>query len=498
MVMDGTALVASGQQLRSTNGILLELLSLNEAKLRDDWDKWQQAMINEMTSMNKMVVFELADIPLDGKLIGVRWVFKLKLDAQRRATQYKDRLVAQGYAQHQGLDYDQTFSPVVRLQTVQMLLALTQQYGLYVSQLDVSTAFLNGKIDKNIHVQIPPTFEAQENDSKCYKLKKALYGLKQAGRLWHAALDEQLQALPNRAMSTTSRVQLVRQQLSSVFSITDQGNISHNIGLSVQYRHEERTLSIDQSGYIEGILVKFGMNEAWTASMLATESINNLKPREGDAASAEEVWHYALLVGSLLWIAQGSRPDIAFAVGRCTRFVANPSGEHLTAAKRILRYLKGTIKVSLTTVAPVGGQMLTGWADSDWASSRDCRRSTSGYVFTIDGLVCSWSSRLQPTVANSSVEAEYMALAGAARELLWTTMFLHKAKQPMSKTAGIHVSAGTSVLHSHNSKLTFNRNVPILHSDSSGACAIANDPQHFKKTKHIDIAHFFLRDEIAS
>ncbi|SPC63948.1 uncharacterized protein UHOD_11381 [Ustilago sp. UG-2017b] len=261
MVMKGTALVTSGQQLCSADGILLEPLSLNEAKSHDDWDKWQEAMINEMMSMNKMDVFKLADIPPDGKLIGVCWVFKLKLNAQRQATQYKAQLVAQG------------------------------------------TVFLNGKIDKDVHVQIPLTFETKENDGKCYKLKKALYGLKQAGRLWHAALDEQLQAFGSKCCrtepcvytrgssdamvllvvyiddlliigATTSWVQSVQQQLSSVFSITDQASVSHIIGLSVQYKREERTLSIDQSGYIEGILVKFGMNEAWTASTPATEAIN--------------------------------------------------------------------------------------------------------------------------------------------------------------------------------------------------------------------------------
>ena len=151
-------------------------------------------MINEMASMNKMKVFELADIPADGKLIGVCWVYKLKLDAQCRAMWYKAHLVAQGYAQCQGLDYDQTFSPVVRLQTVRILLAIAHQYGLYAIQLDVSTAFLNSKIDKDVHVRIPLTFETKQMEGKCSKLKKALYGLKQARCLWHTALDEQLQA----------------------------------------------------------------------------------------------------------------------------------------------------------------------------------------------------------------------------------------------------------------------------------------------------------------
>ncbi|CCF51999.1 uncharacterized protein UHOR_17014 [Ustilago hordei] len=394
-------------------------------------------------------------------------------------------------------------------------------------QLDVSTAFLNGKIDKDVYVQIPLTFETNKTKGKCYKLKKALYGLKQAGCLWHAALDEQLQAFgfkrcraelciymhgTSDAMillaiyiddllvigATALRVQAVRQQLSSVFSITDQGNISHIIRLSVQYDRKARTLSIDQNGYIDGVLTKFGMSEAWTAPTPATETINSLSPWEANIASAEEVRHYVSLVGSLLWIAQGSRPDIAFAVGCCAQFVANPSREHLAAAKRILRYLKGTMRINLSAREPIGKLILTGWADSNWAGSRNCRKLTSGYIFAIDGLICSWLSRLQLTVANSSVEAEYVALAGAARELIWTMMFLSELRQSAPTTTGIQVSAGMSIIHSHDRRLSFDWNVPVLYSDSSGACAIASNPQHFKRTKHIDIAHFFLWDKVAS
>ncbi|SOV04272.1 uncharacterized protein UDID_17049 [Ustilago sp. UG-2017a] len=444
-VMDGTALIASGQQLRSADGILLEPLSLNEAKAHDDWPKW---------------------------FIGVCWVYKLKLDTQRRATRYKARLVAQGYAQRQGLDYNQTFSPVIRLQTVRILLAVARRYRLHAIQLNVSTAFLNGKIDKYVYVRILPTFETKQTENQCYRLKKAPYGLKQAGRLWHAALDEQLQASgfkrcraepcvymrgSDDAMvllavyvddllvigATETRVKSVRQQLSSTFSITDQGNVSHIISLNVHYDREACTLSSNQSRYIEGVLTKFGMDEAWAASTLATETINTLGPREGDTASTKEVRYYASLVGSLLWITQGSRPDIAFAVGRCARFVVNLSGEHLTAAKHILRYLKGTVGISLSAGTHTSGRILAGWADSDWAGSRSCRRSTLGYTFVIDGL---WEP------------PESYCVDVLARV---TTM---------STTGG--------------------RN-PRAH-------AIASNPQHFKRTKHIDIAHFFLRDEVAS
>ncbi|SYW81901.1 uncharacterized protein UHO2_00405 [Ustilago hordei] len=290
-VMNSTTLVVSRQQMCSANSILLEPLLLNEAKAHDDWHKWQEAMVSKMDSMHKMNVFELADVPRNGKLIGVRWVYKLKLNVQQHVTRYKACLVAQGYAQCQGLDYNQTFSLVICLQTVRILFAITCRYRSHATQLDVSTAFLNGKIDKDVHIQIPPTFEGKETEGKCYKLKEALYSLKQARQLWHAALDKQLQAFGFRwcqaepcmytcgskdAMillavyiddllvirATVSQVQSVQQQLSSMFSITDQGNVSHIIGLNVNYNQEACMLSIDQSRYIEGIIAKFRMDQA--------------------------------------------------------------------------------------------------------------------------------------------------------------------------------------------------------------------------------------------
>ncbi|SAM82184.1 uncharacterized protein UBRO_20643 [Ustilago bromivora] len=423
-LMNGIALAASGQQLCSADGILLEPSLLSEAQNWDDWTKWKEAMIAEMDSMQKMDIFELVDLPTDGKLIGIR--------------------------------------PAIHLQTVCILLTLAHRYKLHVAQLDMSTAFLNGKVDKTIHVRIPPMFKSHENNVPCVYVR----GIKDAMVILAIYVDDLLVI-----GVMLSHVKSVRQQLSSVFSITDQGNVSHIIGMKVKYDREAHTLSIDQSGYIKGTLEKF--------------------------ASEEETKHYASLVGSLLWIKQGTHPNIAFAVGRCTQFIANPSGEHLIAAKWILKYLKGTIDISLVAKGTSDRQMLTGWADSDWAGSQDCHRLTSEYVLVVDSFICSWSSCLQPTVANSSVEVEYVTLAAAAREMLWTSMFLHELDQSLPKMLVIHVTVGTTVLHPCNGDLALNLTIPILYSNSSGVCTIANDPQHSKRMKHIDIVHFFLRDEVA-
>ncbi|CCF48866.1 hypothetical protein NDA11_006600 [Ustilago hordei] len=211
-----------------------------------------------------------------------------------------------------------------------------------------------------MHVQIPPTFERKE--TKVYVDDLLIIG------------------------ATASWVQSIQQQLSSMFSITNQGNVSHIIRLNVHYNQEAWMLLINQSGYIEGVIAKFRMDQAWVVMTPATESINSLKPQEGDSASTKEIQQYTSLVGSLLWITQGTRPNITFAVSRCAQFVANPSREHLVATKHVLRYLKGMMEVSLSMGTLGGKQLLSGWVDSDWAGSHNCRRSTTGASNSSQGI----------------------------------------------------------------------------------------------------------------
>ncbi|CCF50240.1 uncharacterized protein UHO2_06259 [Ustilago hordei] len=343
-------------------------------------------------------------------------------------------------------------------------------------------------------------FGAHKNNGKCYHLKKALYSLKQAGRLWNAALNKQLQAFRFRqscaepciytqgakdAMimlaiyiddlliigATLSCIGSVRHQLSSIFSITDQGNVSHIIGMNVKYNCELQTLLNNQTGYIKGLLEKFGMHEAWSTQSPATEAINTMGLQQGDTANAEEI-----------------------------------------------RHLKGKINISLVASQVSSKQVLMGWMDSDWVGSQECFHSTTGHKHLgheskmsvmqpqtsqprdqdeRDAAQCSWSSQLQLTIANSSVKAKYVTLAATAREMLWISMFLRELGQSLPRTSSIHVTAETLTLHSCNQELILDTTIPILYSDLSEARVITNEPQHFKRTKHIDIAHFFLWDKVA-
>lgn len=317
-----------------------------------------------MASMTKMGVWKLVPKPAGVKLVTSKWVFKLKLDAQRRATRYKARLVARGFTQRSGIDYAETFAPVARLQTIRLLLALARKRKLHVHQMDVQTAFLNGVIDRDVYLAVAPEFETAETAGLCYKLHKAIYGLKQAGRLWNEALDHQLTTFGYKRCASEPCVYMrgegdhqvflvvyvddllllcplesdlaaAKAQLGAVFSMTDQGPVRHMLGLDVYYDREGGNLSLGQQGYIEGALTRFKYPPTHGAEKPGSEDLLNLGPRQSGVASPAEITDYAARLGTLLWVSQGTRPHIAFAVGRCARFSSNPDRQHFAAVDRI-------------------------------------------------------------------------------------------------------------------------------------------------------------------
>ena len=179
---------------------------------------------------------------------------------------------------------------------------------------------------------------------------------------------------------------------------------------------------------------------------------------------------YRNIIGSLMYAMTGTRPDIAYAIGALSQFNENPGELHWKAAKRVLRYLKGT--KDFTLVYRKGQKSLEGYSDADWGANPDDRRSTTGYLFTLSGSCISWNSCKQPTVALSSTEAEYMALSQATKEAIWLKWLLEEL--------GFHTPSQAS----------------IIHSDNQGCIALGKNPVHHARTKHIDIHHHFIRERI--
>jgi len=481
---------------RAFKAVVNEPVTMQDAIDSPFSDEWLQAAREEYDSLLKNETWDLVDLPEGEKTVGTKWVFKTKLDASGEVKRFKARLVAKGYSQKYGIDYHDTYAPVVSLKSLRLLLAFGVKHGYKIHQMDVITAFLNGTLEEDIYVNQPEGFEVKGTENKVCKLKKSLYGLKQSPRCWNQVLHEYLlskefiQAISEECLyyshhrsdnlpetiiavyvddlailSLTDEIMdNIKEMFCERFEMKDLKEISYCLGLVIQ--QENDSMVIHQQPYIKQLLEKYRMTDAKPAQ---TPSDINVKLKKDDGISKPvNATEYQGIVGSLLYLAMGTRPDIAQAVGELSKFNSCPNQSHLTAAKRVLRYLKETFGLKL--VYNKNTQNVIGYSDADWAGSLDDRHSTSGYVFVLGGGAVTWKSKRQSTVATSTAEAEYMALYMAIQEAIWIRQLLEE------------ITGKSEVI-----------NVLV---DNQAAIAIAKGTR--SRLKHIDIKYHFIREAVAN
>ena len=268
----------------------------------------------------------------------------------------------------------------------------------------------------------------------------------------------------------------IKTQLRSAFQMVDMGPISYYTDLKIERDRSARTLTLSQPVYIEKILDRFFMRTAKSATTPMREG--DLFKNESQATE-RDIKQYQAMIGSIMFAMIETRPDIAFATSLVSRHAKNPGKQHMEAVKHILRYLQGTKTKGITFGG--GDLIIQGYSDSDWAGSKEDRKSTSGYVFMLNGGPISWCSKRQPTVALSSTEAEYMALTVAAKEAIWLRLLMTEL--------GIQNTAPTINVIKGETAIT-------LKGDNQSSIALANNPVHHARTKHIDIQHHFIRNEV--
>ena len=337
------------------------------------------------------------------------------------------------------------------LATLRIALAFASEKNWECHQMDVVTAFLNPKIDQeNVLMQLPELdnlgnlseFDLEQTSS-IVRLKKALYGLKQAPRLWFIEINTYLLSLgfhqstvePNLYIADSAIILLyvddillffkdisaakeIKQKLRSRYKMTDLGPVSRFLGMTIE--RTKTGYKLHQKAYIDALLTKNGMTESHDANT-PIETHTQLEISGGDIDAPVDQKAYLAIVGSLMYAALGTRPDISYAVSLLSRYNSDPRTRHLTAAKRVLRYLKKTRHLKL--VYKQIGRKLEGFVDSDWASEND-RKSVGGYIFSLCGAAVSWASKKQNLVALSTEEAEYTAFTEGSREALWIRQLL--------------------------------------------------------------------------
>jgi Reverse transcriptase (RNA-dependent DNA polymerase) len=479
----------------------LEPRTLAEAKRRPDWLQWEKAILEELATLKAAGTWILEEPPPGANIIGSKWVFKAKKDAAGFVARLKARLVAQGFSQIGGVDFDDTYAPVARLASSRAIIAMANRLDLLLHQVDIKGAYLNGELNDNevLYMQHPPGYKSPDAGNRVLRLKKTLYGLKQSGRRWYQKLSSIFsllgftccsvdQAVFHKSSKDKKEITVVavhvddctiaasslrliedfKAGLRKHVEVTDLGELHWMLGLEIKRDREARTIHISQHAYIDSILRRFNFDDLKPLSTPMDTSFRLTKEQAPASAAEHAIMRhvpYREAVGALNWAALATRPDIAFAVATVARFASAPGPAHWEAVKRIFRYLAGTRDLWLSYGETQ--RTLEGYADADGSMAED-RRAITGYAFLIDGGAVSWSSKRQEIVSLSTTESEYVAATHGMKEALWLRSLLSDVFGPITTPT-------------------------TLFSDNQAAIALTRDHQYHSRTKHIDVRYHFIR-----
>ncbi|KAJ9566455.1 hypothetical protein OSB04_002421 [Centaurea solstitialis] len=409
------------------SGDLNEPTSYGEAVSGNESEQWQEAMKAEMQSMYDNQVWELTDLPQHCRAVGRKWVFKKKTDMDGNVHTFKARLVAKGFTQTHGIDYDETFSPVAMLKSIRILMAISAYFNYEIWQMDVKTAFLNGKLTEDVYMEQPEGFKDPKNPNKVCKLLKSIYGLKQASRSWNLHFDERIKEFGFSKRNDVPTLQSVKNWLSKCFQMKDLGEAAYILGIKIYRNRSKRLIGLSQSTYIDKILKRFRMDESKKGFIPMQHGIVLSKsqcPVSSQDQDRMKSVPYASAIGSIMYAMLCTRPDVAYSVSVTSRYQQNPGEPHWVAVKNILKYLRRTKDMFLVFGGSEDEISVKGYSDASFQTDRDDFRSQSGYVFTLNGGAISWKSSKQDTIADSTTEAEYIAASDAAKEAVWLRNFL--------------------------------------------------------------------------
>lgn len=453
---------------------------------------WVEAMNEEIKSIERNSTWSLSQLPGGHKAIGLKWVFKQKKNSDGEVIKHKARVVAKGYVQQYGIDFEEVFAPVARLDTIRIILAIAANRGWQVHHLDVKSAFLNGKLKEEVYVAQPEGYEVKGKEHMVLRLHKALYGLRQAPRAWNTLLDKSLkelgftrctqdQAVYKREKNNGGIILGVyvddlivtgensrdiiafKQEMMTVFEMSDLGLLNFYLGIEV--KQHGSGIIIKQARYAKKVLTQFGMLECNPTKIPMQPKMCLHKDSNGQPIDVTE---YRRVIGCLRYLLH-TRPDLSYSVGVLSRFMERPTMMHQNAIKQVLRYLKGTLNWGLSYPRRGDEEVISGYTDSDLAGDQDDRKSTGGMAFYLNEALVSWNSQKQKTVALSSCEAEFMAATTAACQALWLRNLLAEMMNKEPRAVKLYV-------------------------DNKSAIALMKNPVFHGRSKHIDTRFHFIRE----
>lgn len=470
---------------------------------------WEKAAICEYKSLIDNKTWVLTKLPTGRRALQCRWVFVVKYNGDGSIDRYKARLVIKGFLQKYGVDYDEIFSPVIRMEVLRLLLTIAALLDLEIHQMDVKTAFLNGYLDEEIYMLQPEGFTVRGKEHLVCKLLKSLYGLKQAPRIWYLTLCSFLLTMKFHKLikdqcvfigvvdgatcyilvyvddlliiaPTLDIINNIKNALKQRFKMSDLGEAQYILGWSIVRNRTDRTIFIHQEKYATKVLDRFSHLDAHPVGTPADPSVKLTEamcPQTPEEKHEMKAIPYREAVGSFMYLMMGTRPDLAYFLREVSQFLVNPGKPHWNAVKRGLKYLNGTRNLGIT----LGGKQnleqykskhyLTAYSDADYANCPETRRSVGGYIAYMCGSPISWQSRKHHTVVLSTTEAEYIALCHCMQEVIFLKLLLVELK------------------HESSHAIT-------LFEDNQSCIKLSYNPELHGRSKHIDIRYHFVQEKV--
>lgn len=475
-----------------------------KAMKHDLWPEFYKAERVELDAFDEFGVWELVPCPANANVVGVRWVYDVKMDEHGNVTRHKARLVAQGFSQKEGIDYNETFAPTMHIKTARLLLAIAARDNVAARQYDVSTAFLHADLKETVYVRQPEGHRVQGKESCVYRLRKAMYGLKNAPKAYsdffmkvlselgfvQSTQDECLWALRkgksyvyylfhvDDILCVSNDVELREAcflALARYVKIRDEGEVSLFLGMEIK-RMSDGGYTMSQQHYIERMAKRFNIGEDAKPARAPAAHGKMLVSASDAAKAAAAKLPYQALLGCLIYCAK-TRPDVAYAISDAARFMSCWDSEHFNAAMRILRYLYATRERCLHIRHDVVFDLYA-YSDANWSDPRETSKLTDdkykaqyGFVVSIAGCLLSWTSRRQQSRAQSSMESEFYAACEATKEVVWW--------RALMKELGLEQEKPT-----------------VIYEDNKACISYSKNNTCHARTKHIDLKAHACRDYV--
>jgi len=468
----------------------------HKAMMRPDKELWKEAIQNELDALSQMRTWDIIELPEKRKPIGTKWIFRTKRDEHGNITKYKARLVALGCHQKPGVDYDEIYASVMSKTGLRIFLAVVNQLNLHLHQMDIQTAFLNADLQEEVYLRIPDGL-TNTGQNQALKLNRSLYGLKQAPRAWNEELTTTLKRLNFKCIEVDqsilkcendegncylcfyvddiliasqyiSIIKNIKDLIKQEYKATDMGEANHFLGLTIKRNRKLRMLEMNQHSKISEYLEQHGITESKGKETPLSVPLD----KEPNEEICEQTT-YQKIVGQLQYLGATTRPDITQAASALARYNSCPSKMHWNAIRGTLKYLNGTKELTLeyrgTEECIQEHIQITAFSDADYANNKETRRSRTGYAIITMGALVAWQSKLQPTIATSTTEAEYQAAAATIKETLWIRNLLKQLMKPKDVKVNILI-------------------------DNQSALRLLKNPQSVTQAKHIDVQHHFIRE----